>query len=199
MYLLTAQEMAQIDQFTIKTIGIPGIVLMENAARGACQFFEEVLPDLLRRRIGVVAGPGNNGGDGFAIARILFGKGADVKVFCVKTPQYFSEDALINYEILKKLGVPIYFIDDPDSEGWDILSHSTAIIDALLGTGITREVTGIFKKAIDKINSMGVPILAVDIPSGIDGSTGRMPTLLLRSLFPKSDTYAGLDRVTLAN
>jgi len=174
MYLVTAQEMAQIDQFTIKTIGIPGVVLMENAARGTCQFFEEVLPDLLKRCVGVVAGPGNNGGDGFAIARILFGKGADVKVFCVKTPQYFPEDALINYEILKKLGVPIYFIDDPDSEGWEIISNSTVIIDALLGTGITREVTGIFKKAIDKINSMGVPILAVDIPSGIDGSTGRI-------------------------
>lgn len=174
MHVVTAQEMAQIDQFTIKKIGIPGIVLMENAARGACQFFLEVLPDLLKRSIGVVAGPGNNGGDGFAIARILHGKGANVRVFCVKPSQYFSQDALLNYEILLRLGVPVYFLDEETEDGWDLLSKSTAVIDALLGTGITREVTGIFKKAIDYINAMKVPILSVDIPSGIDGSTGKI-------------------------
>lgn len=180
MHVVTAQEMAQIDQFTINNIGIPGIVLMENAARGACQFFQEVLPDLLKKSIAVVAGPGNNGGDGLAIARILHGKGANVRVFCVKPFHYFSQDTRLNYEILTKLGVPVYFLDE-DSEEWDLLSRSSVVIDALLGTGITREVTGIFKKAIDRINSMAVPVLSVDIPSGIDGSTGRIMGTAVRA------------------
>ncbi|MGC8718872.1 MAG: NAD(P)H-hydrate dehydratase [Thermodesulforhabdaceae bacterium] len=174
MHVVTAQEMAQIDRFTIQEIGIPGIVLMENAARGACQFFEEVLPDLLKRAIAVVAGPGNNGGDGLAIARILAGKGADVKVFCVTRPQYFSHDTYLNYQILLKLGVPVYFLEDPESEEWELLHRSSVVIDALLGTGISREVSGIYKYAIDRINGMGVPVLSVDIPSGVDGSTGRV-------------------------
>ncbi|MCX7823757.1 MAG: NAD(P)H-hydrate dehydratase [Syntrophobacterales bacterium] len=174
MYLVTAQEMAEIDRFTIQKIGIPGIVLMENAARGACQFFQEVLPDLLKKSIAVVSGPGNNGGDGLAIARILYGKGASVKVFCLKSPQHFSQDALLNYEIVTNLGLPVYFLSEEEGKEWDLLSKSAIVIDALLGTGLTREVTGVFKKAIDHINSMGVPVLSVDIPSGVDGSTGKI-------------------------
>src|SRR5512139_3264761 len=107
MFIVTAQEMARLDRQTIEEIGIPGIVLMENAGRGAAAFFQEVLPDLLNRRITILAGSGNNAGDGFVLARLFWLKDADVRVICLRPPDRLKGDALTNFQVMVKLGVPV--------------------------------------------------------------------------------------------
>jgi len=176
MLVLTSREMAGLDQQAINEIGIPGIVLMENAARGAAAFFREAVPDLHDRRIAVIAGSGNNAGDGFALARIFYNIGAEVLVVCLRPPEKLSGDALTNYKILEKMGIATYIWNEEDDfqPQWDIVETCDAIIDAILGTGLKSEVQGLYKEVIERINSLPVPVLAVDIPSGLDASTGHI-------------------------
>jgi NAD(P)H-hydrate epimerase len=174
MLVLSAKEMAALDAGTIGEIGIPGIVLMENAAQGAAAFFMRVLPDLIGRRIAVVAGSGNNAGDGFALARIFHSKGATVSVVCLRAPAKLTEDALTNFTIVERLGVPVTVWDETEDFDlqWEPIGRSDVIIDAILGTGLKSELTGLYRKIVDKINDLGIPVLAVDIPSGLDATTG---------------------------
>lgn len=183
MLVLSAGEMAGLDQKTIREIGIPGIVLMENAAQGAASFFLRVLPDLVGRRIAVVAGGGNNGGDGFALARIFHSKGAQVHVVCLRPPEKLTGDALTNFAILAKMGIPVTVWNEAEGfdEQWEPIRRSGAVIDALLGTGLKSEVKGLYRSVIEKINELDVPILAVDIPSGLDATTGRVLGAAIRA------------------
>jgi len=174
MLVLSAKEMAGLDEQTIHEVGIPGIVLMENAAQGAAAFFLRVVPDLVERRITVVAGSGNNAGDGFALARIFHSKGAQVSVVCLRSPLKLSGDALINFKNLEKIGIPITVwkaAEDFDAQ-WEPIYKSGAIIDAILGTGLKSEVKGLYRDIIERINGLNVPVLAVDVPSGLDATTG---------------------------
>ena len=175
MLVLSAKEMAGLDDQTIRRIGIPGIVLMENAAQGAAAFFLRAVPDLIDRRITVVAGSGNNAGDGFALARIFHSKGARVNVLCLRAPLKLTGDAETNFSILEKIGVPITVWDEAGDFDvqWEQTAKSDAVIDAMLGTGLNTEVKGLYKNIIDKINGLNVPVLAVDIPSGLDSTTGQ--------------------------
>ncbi len=175
MLMVTAREMAQLDRETIEGTGIPGIVLMENAARGAAAFFQRLMPDLLQRRIAVVAGSGNNAGDGFVLARLFSEQGAVVRVICLKPPDRLKGDALTNFRILERLQVPIAVWDQgrPFPDQLRLLHGCQAIIDAILGTGLNSEVRGLYRQVIEQINDSVAPVLAVDIPSGLDASTGR--------------------------
>lgn len=175
MLVLTASEMARLDRRTIEEIGIPGIVLMENAARGAAAFFMEVVPDLLDRRVVVVAGGGNNAGDGFALARIFHGRCASVLVVCLRPPERLKGDALANFQIIEKLGVPIRFWEEDEDFDlqWRWIARSDAVIDAMLGTGLQSEVRGLYRRIIEGMNGLSMPILAVDLPSGLDATTGK--------------------------
>ncbi len=112
MFVLTGSEMARLDRQTIDEVGIPGLVLMENAARGAAQFFRRLYPELIRQRIVVLAGTGNNAGDGFVLARIFHNEGAKVRVVCLRPPDRLRGDALHNYKILERIGVPIVVWDE---------------------------------------------------------------------------------------
>lgn len=176
MLLVTADEMSGLDRKTIEGIGIPGIVLMENAARGAAGFFLEVLPDILKRRIAIVAGTGNNAGDGFVLARIFHDKGAQVHVVCLRSPERLQGDALTNFSILERIQIPVSVWDesrDFDLQ-WKTVVESNVVIDAILGTGLKSEVQGLYRKVIETMNRLPCPRLAVDIPSGLDASTGRV-------------------------
>ncbi|MGC9967439.1 MAG: NAD(P)H-hydrate dehydratase [Syntrophobacteraceae bacterium] len=174
MLVLSAKEMAGLDAKTIGEVGIPGIVLMENAAQGAAAFFMKVLPDLIGRRTTVVAGSGNNAGDGFALARIFHSRGARVNVVCLRSPAKLSGDALTNFTILERIGVPVTVWDEAEDfdAQWEQVGRSDAVIDAILGTGLKSELTGLYRKIVDKINGLKVPVLAVDVPSGLDATTG---------------------------
>ncbi len=176
MLILTAREMADLDRKTITQVGIPGIVLMENASRGAAAFFLETVPDLAGRLICVVAGSGNNAGDGFALARIFHNMGARVEVLCLRSPQKLTGDALTNFNILVKIGIKAQVWDESGDfqAQFQTVEQSGAVIDAIFGTGLNSEVTGHYRRIIEKINELPVPVLAVDVPSGLDASTGRV-------------------------
>jgi NAD(P)H-hydrate epimerase len=175
MLVLTASEMARLDRQTIEEIGIPGVVLMENAARGAAEFFLRTVPDLLKRRIVVVSGGGNNAGDGFVLARLFHNKGAAVRVVCLRSPDRLQGDALINFRILERMNLPVVVWDeDRDfANQWHWIEQNEAVVDAILGTGLNSEVQGLYRQVIEALNTLTVPVLAVDVPSGLDTTTGR--------------------------
>jgi len=175
MLVLTASEMARLDRQTIEEIGIPGVVLMENASRGAADFFLRMFPDLIKRRIAVVAGAGNNAGDGFVLARIFHSRGAAVRVVCLRSPDRLQGDALTNFRILEKMNIPVVVWDEGRdfNSQWQWVAQSEAVIDAILGTGLKSEVQGLYRQVIEAMNRLTVPVLAVDVPSGLDASTGK--------------------------
>ncbi len=184
MLAVTAQEMAALDRSTMDQVGIPGIVLMENAARGAAAFFEDIVPDLDQRRITVLAGSGNNAGDGFVLARLFHDRGARVRVVCLLPVKKLRGDALTNFQILEKLEVPLFFWDesrDFDAQ-WSMASQSDVFIDAILGTGLNSEVKGLFRQVIEALNGLGATVLAVDVPSGLDATTGKPLGVAVRAM-----------------
>ena len=175
MILVTASEMQEMDRRTIDSFGIPGRILMENAGRGATRFFLEQFSNLGDRRIGIVAGRGNNGGDGFVIARYLAQAGISVSVYLLAESKRVKGDAAANLSLLKPLNVPI--IEIPDKASFSI--HQSSMndpdiwIDAILGTGLKSDVKGYFKTIISFINGLDKPVFAIDIPSGLDSDTGQ--------------------------
>ena len=173
--IATASEMQAIDRNAIDEFGIPGTILMENAGRGIVFCLEELFPDIEGKKITVISGKGNNGGDGFVIARHLFNRNADVQVFLLGKLDSLKEDARLNADIAFKMGVAIKEFEEKNLSSMDrILRHSDVIVDAIFGTGLTKPARGMFEKVIDKINQQGKFIVAVDIPSGIDSDTGNL-------------------------
>ena len=177
MKILTAAQMREIDRISIEKLGIPGMVLMENAGRNLLRLLEEKFPNLKRERVAVLCGKGNNGGDGFVIARHLNMRGHHPCVFLLAAPQSLKGDARTNYEILLQSGLrptPVR-----DMNGWlgvksDLL-RSTLLIDAILGTGLGGPVEGFYLEIIRDLNNSfaSVPIVSVDIPSGLPSDTGE--------------------------
>jgi len=163
--------MRALDAHAIDTIGIPGIVLMENAARSVVDAIEERAGDVEFLSVAVLCGPGNNGGDGFAIARQLHLRGADVDVFLLCDESAIKGDALTNYNLLKTLELyPMPW----EAENGITLDEYDVIVDALFGTGAARAPDGLYLDAIHCINDSDGLVVAVDVPSGVDASTGRV-------------------------
>ncbi len=166
MKIATREIVREIDRLTIEKYGIPGLVLMENAGRAAADVLLENFA--YAGKVAVFAGGGNNGGDGFVIARHLISEGLDVDTYVVSNPKKYKGDAFTNYKALKKIGGNIVELKDNLRK----YKQADVIVDAIFGTGLDREVTGFYKKVIEFINSQGVPTLAVDLPSGLDSNTG---------------------------
>ena len=175
MILVTASEMQEMDRRTIETGGIPGIELMENAGRGAFQFMLDYFPEATQSNIGIIAGKGNNGGDGFVIARYLAEKGVQVTVYLLADSKTVKGDAAVNFKLLAPLGIPI--VEMPDEKTFskykDAMQHVELWVDAILGTGLKSDVKGYYRDVIQFINSLEKPVLAVDIPSGLNSDTGQ--------------------------
>ena len=174
MLFTSASRMRQLDEKTIKDCGIPGVVLMENAGRGAAVLAQEHFGNMSGRRVAVVCGRGNNGGDGFVIARVLKGWGARPVIYLLGQGKQIKGDAAINYEAAFKINLEI--IEVTDEAGLEImdLAGVDLIVDAILGTGLNSEVKGLYKSVIGLINGSGRLVMAVDIPSGLDADTGRI-------------------------
>ncbi|MCS7223689.1 MAG: NAD(P)H-hydrate dehydratase [Armatimonadetes bacterium] len=172
--ILTSQQSRQLDRLA-EAAGIAPLVLMENAALRAAevcfQHFELDSPS----RIAVVAGKGNNGGDGLTLARHLTIARHSVKVFLLGNPDELRNEAAINYRACLSLGIPICPIrTDGDRTLIEAgLREADLVVDAVLGTGVTGSVQGLPKLAIDALNSCGKPILSIDIPSGLNADTGQ--------------------------
>ena len=172
---LTVAQMREADRRAIEEIGIPGVVLMENAGRGAAELALEMLGDLEEPRVLVLAGHGNNGGDGFVIARHLHNRRVDVAVRLLGRFDEVKGDARTHLDVLRNMGLDVREMTLP--EGRDVLAadlRATAlVVDALLGTGTRGEIRNPFRIAVEMINAACRPVLAVDIPSGLEGDTGR--------------------------
>jgi NAD(P)H-hydrate epimerase len=191
MYILTAEEMRKIDRETIN-FGIPGRILMENAGRGAAQVLIERFPGAGARKIGILAGRGNNGGDGFVIARHLSQKGIDVIVYLLSEASMVKGEARENLELLYKLEIPV--IEVPHRKAFESnqnsMRHRDIWVDAVFGTGLKSDVEGFIRDIILFINIMRKPVLAVDIPSGIDSDTGQIRGEAVRSNVTATFGYA---------
>lgn len=171
-YVLTADEMREMDRRTIESFGIPGRVLMENAGRGATRLLQETFGDLSGKKIGVLAGKGNNGGDGFVVARYLSQAGIAVTVYLLAKSNLLTGDAAANFALLAPLKIPV--IEMPDEQAFFQHELSQDIwVDAILGTGLSSDVKGYFKTVIEFINASGKPVFAIDIPSGLNSDTGQ--------------------------
>jgi ADP-dependent NAD(P)H-hydrate dehydratase / NAD(P)H-hydrate epimerase len=175
MYLVTAAEMQAMDRQTIDIFGLPGRILMENAGRGATQSLFRHFTDLKSKRVGIIAGSGNNAGDGFVIGRYLSQQGVDVSVYLLTEGQRIKGDAAANLALLKPLKVSVMEIPDEPafSRHQSVMADIHVWIDAILGTGLKSEVKGYFKAVIDFINGLNKPVFAVDIPSGLNSDTGQ--------------------------
>jgi len=169
---LTRAQIREIDCRAINDYHIPGIVLMENAAIHAADLAWKML-GRSKENVAIVCGPGNNGGDGFAIARHLLNRGLYVDLLIPNlTPGFdYKGDAAINAQIIGSMGLKMHDIYDSD----DILNSAAMdlVIDALFGTGLTRPPEGDAAKLIELINDCGLPILAIDLPSGLDCDAGE--------------------------
>jgi len=178
MYL-TREQVRQIDRLAIEQLGIPGIVLMENAARSAAEAALAMLTPP-KANVAVLCGGGNNGGDGYAIARHLYNAGVSTTIYAATDTDRLKGDALVNYRIVRQMGLAVTPIlteaqVDEHASTWPVFH---LIVDALLGTGFTGQVREPLATIIHRCNAAsadptGPKVLAVDVPSGLDCDTGR--------------------------
>lgn len=173
MKVLTAGQMKEIDRRTIEEIGIPGPVLMENAGLQVVGVLRHELGLQPGDRVVVVAGKGNNGGDGLVVARHLFNQGLEVQVLLVGKKEEVRGDAALNLQIAQRIGVPIIEIDGESA--WKkhkkVLKNTCFIVDALFGTGLSSPLHGLYASVVEEINRSGAFVLSVDIPSGLSSDT----------------------------
>lgn len=176
MKLLTAAEMRELDRRTIEEIGIPGLVLMENAGRAAADLIVRRFAALQPGPVLVLAGKGNNGGDGYVIARHLINAGWRVRTVVLAPAGLITGDAAVNLEILRRMGGEAVFAPDGESLGRALsqTAGTRIIVDALFGTGLGSEVRGHYARGVEWINAAGRPVVAVDIPSGVGATDGRI-------------------------
>ncbi|ABB32112.1 carbohydrate kinase, YjeF related protein [Geobacter metallireducens RCH3] len=173
MKVVTGETMQRMDRRSIEEFGIPGIDLMENAGQGCAAAIIERFGPAAGRMVLVVAGKGNNGGDGYVIARLLQQEGWEVQTVVLALREEIAGDAKVNLDRLD----PETVMFSPPPAGLapfaPHLERASVIVDALFGTGLKSEVQGSFAEAINLLNAAGKPVVAVDIPSGIDAGTGR--------------------------
>ena len=206
MRILTSAQMREADRFTIEDIGIPSLVLMENAGRQVVAAIEATYETHLAGRVAVLCGRGNNGGDGFVVARTLLQRGVDTSVFVIGSLTDVRGDARTNLDILGRLGVTV--VEIADEQTWELhfseISQCTLIVDAILGTGLKSAVTGMLETVIADVNASDIPIVAVDLPSGLSADTPQLPgdcinaamTVTLAApklplVLPPGEAYAG--------
>ncbi|HSW47145.1 MAG TPA: NAD(P)H-hydrate epimerase [Phycisphaerae bacterium] len=177
---MTRDQCRAADRYAIEQLGIPGVVLMENAGRNAADVIERCLRRRAKREgkggaVAVVCGKGNNGGDGFVIARHLSLRGYDVGIDLLAAPADLTGDAAINFAVAARMNIPIRRLDKPRalSQAARRWRRCAAVVDALLGTGFSGEVRGPMAEAIRHINALeGPTIVAADVPSGLNADTG---------------------------
>ena len=163
--VFSREGLLAIDREATNTYGMSSIVLMENAARGAARIIAGSIDCVLRSNVIVVCGSGNNGGDGYAVARHLANDGCEVQILQLNEPK--TVDAKTNAGIVEQMGI--------QTSDWsaELLENASLIIDAIFGTGLNRTVEGKYFEAIQNINANSAPCIALDIPSGLDCDTGE--------------------------
>jgi NAD(P)H-hydrate epimerase len=177
MRVLNTRQMREADRRTIEDIGIASIVLMENAGRQVVAVMEESFDDLSAMRVSVLCGRGNNGGDGFVVARILRERQIDVATYLVGSALEVKGDARTNLEVLRNLGADVVEIADAGAwelHGSDVLA-ADLVVDALFGTGLNGPLTGLAETVVEDLNASDVPVVSIDLPSGLSADTAEVP------------------------
>ncbi|MBW1801534.1 MAG: NAD(P)H-hydrate epimerase, partial [Deltaproteobacteria bacterium] len=213
MRLVKASEIQEMDRWAIQGLGIAGAVLMENAARGATRIFLDHFDCTQKTRVVIICGRGNNGGDGYVMARYLHQKKLTVTVLVLSALEKISGDARINLDIIKRLGLDILEVSGPDE--WAkcrrTVSECDIIIDGILGTGLNSSVRGFYGQVIEEINALNRPVMAIDIPSGLNADTGQVMGVAVKAdltvtfgfpkfgqaVFPGADLVGRLCRVDI--
>lgn len=192
MKALSAAQMQALDRRAIEDLGIPGVVLMENAGRAVAEeilrrFLSETSPRAL-----ILAGKGNNGGDGYVAARHLLNKGWQVQTLVLAKREAISGDAATHLSILERCGASILFASEAKAlfSALAPLNGFTVVVDALFGTGLSKPVSGLYQQAIEWINRQPARVVAVDIPSGVDASSGRVPGAAVRAALTVTFAFA---------
>ncbi|MDI6839250.1 MAG: NAD(P)H-hydrate dehydratase [bacterium] len=185
MKLVTPDEMKEIDRKAIRELGIPGVVLMENAGLGLFEIIQEEFGEIKDLKVGIVCGEGNNGGDGFVLARHLLNNGATVSIFLLGKSQRIKGDAGINLNILLNTGFKIKELTTKKDVQIFVseCKQFTLLVDAIFGTGFKGKVNGIDAEVINAMNESGVPILAVDVPSGLNAYDGSIEGICVNADF----------------
>jgi ADP-dependent NAD(P)H-hydrate dehydratase / NAD(P)H-hydrate epimerase len=206
MRVLNTQQMREADRQTIDEVGIPSIVLMENAGRQAVAAMEAAFDDLASSRVGVLCGRGNNGGDGFVVARTLAQRGIEAIVFLLGSVSDVRGDARTNLEILGRIGVTV--VEISDAQEWELhfseISECDLIVDAIVGTGFHGPLTGLLETVVADVNGLGAPVVAIDLPTGVSADSAELTgeaieasmTVTLAApkiplILPPADAYGG--------
>jgi NAD(P)H-hydrate epimerase len=206
MRVLNASQMRDADRRAIEEIGLPSLVLMENAGRQTVAAIEAIYADLSERHVGVLCGRGNNGGDGFVVARTLAQRDVDVSVFLIGRVSDVRGDARTNLEILGRLGMTV--VEVADSQAWELhfseVTDCTLIVDAIFGTGLNAPLSGLIESVVADVNASGIPVVAIDLPSGLSadsheaigpcidaGLTVTLAAPKLPLVLPPAETHAG--------
>ncbi len=187
---LSAHQMRALDRLAVTRFAIPSLILMENAGRAVADEVLRSLPKKGKRSVVVICGKGNNGGDGLVCARHLQNSGVRVSVFLTDDPREMKGDAKVNYEIIRRMGLLAPVLRRP--EGWRsgqrCLKRASVVVDSLFGTGFSGEADVFFSRVIAAINCYGKTVVAVDVPSGLDATTGRPALSCVRAA--KTVTFA---------
>jgi NAD(P)H-hydrate epimerase len=185
MKVVTGAQMGQIDKYSIEQIGIPSMVLMENAALKVVKhidlYFEK--QSLSEKNIVIIAGKGNNAGDAFAAARHLIIRGYNTRIYCLFNKDCLSGDARLNLDILYRIGARIEYLED--NSNMDSLcaavENSYLVVDGIFGTGFRGQVQGHIAKAVELINTTSKYVISIDIASGIESATGRAADICIKA------------------
>ena len=180
MKVSSVSEMRELDRTAIAAFGIKDELLMENAGLATCAVISRELAGTEGRRFLVFCGMGNNGGDGFVIARKIHSDRGNVKVFILGDPGTFKGPAKLNLDILRRLPIEVKRLESVTTIRQHLV-HSDAVVDAVFGTGLTRDVEGIHAEVIEEINQSGKRVFSVDIPSGVNGDTGTVMGTAIRA------------------
>lgn len=170
---LTREETRLIDNYIIKDIGLPSVILMENAGRGIAQHLRSLNP---KGKVIICCGKGNNGGDGYVVARYLNIYGIEAQIFVFADPKDIRGDAKIHLEVVKKLGLQIKYLKSSTLDHHCLLNdlnEAEWVVDGLFGTGLSTEVEPFYFDVINTLNKTKANILSIDVPSGLDCNAGR--------------------------
>ncbi len=183
-------EVRAIDAAAVRELGLTGVLLMENAARGVADVVQQEFPNV--SQVTILCGPGNNGGDGLALCRQLAAVNIDTSVFLVTGGKSLADDAAVNLKILTAAGIPPACFDDAADAVLTIrsLTKNDLIVDCLLGTGVRGPVKPPFEEMIDAVNASPATVIAVDVPSGLNCDDGSVDGICVRA--DRTVTFVGL-------
>jgi NAD(P)H-hydrate epimerase len=175
--VMSREEVRAFDAWAINTIGIPGVVLMENAGRSCAELIIDKLEDVAEPKVCIFCGTGNNGGDGYVIARHLINRNIQVVLIVFGDRNKIKGDAKTNLDILEQMGESIELLNESGQDIADrveqLATSADIIVDSLFGTGLRGQLSDEYRQLVESINACNSPVLAVDIPSGLDCDTGE--------------------------